>query len=369
MRAQAAAALGRAAPVALPAGAPPAAAEGPIAVWQESARNWLMELALAGFQHVEAQTIAPFLSTLEHLQAEARTVRLASLLTGFLNELLEALPVAALPAVPLYRWADLWTRAILASLRPPLPPTGSKVSGVLTPLGADLRQHGYVVSCDVYALLEADTARVVRVTLSAFKVSVIAGADMWSCFPKETHDLIRGLSGHLAFKVEGMTLLTGGDLLWDGKAKAGKGVDVMKLAAQRLAPGAKDAPAAPTADPLDRHPVQLAEPVYLADYKAADGDAPTLDVGDGAVLPVAVQRLTRAAELKAEHVAQSKAMLGLLRFDSGRWEVQPLAVVLDNKKEEVVFTGSGAFEALTGKSAKTLSILKERASKLLRQKS
>jgi hypothetical protein len=369
LRARAAAALGRAAPAAPAAEAPPAAAEGPIAVWQESSRNWLMELALAGFQQVEAQTIAPFLSTLEHLQAEARTARLAALLTGFLHELLEALPMAALPAVPLYRWADLWTRAMLASLRPPVPPAGTTVSGVLTPLGADLRQHGYVVSCDVYALLEADTARVVRVTLSAFKVSVIAGADMWSCFPRETHELIRGLSQRLALKVEGMTLLPGGDLLWDGKAKAGKGVDVMKLAAQRLAPGATAAPAAPTAGPLDRHPVQLAEPVYLAAYKAANGDAPTLDVGDGAVLPVAVQRLTWAAELQPVHVAQSKAMLGLLRFDSGRWEVQPLAAVLDNKKEEVVFTGSGAFEALTGKPAKTLSILKERASKLLRQKS
>ena len=44
---------------------------------------------------------------------------------------------------------------------------------------------------------EAETARAVRLTLSAFKVSVIAGADMWSCFPPQTHELIRGLSQHL----------------------------------------------------------------------------------------------------------------------------------------------------------------------------
>jgi hypothetical protein len=370
LRAQVNAALGRpTAPAAEQAAAPPPPAEGPIAVWQESARNWLMELALSGFQQLEAQTIAPFLSTLEHLQAEPRTGRLAAILTGFLNELLEALPVSALPAIPLYRWADLWTRSMLASVRPPAAPVRQKVSGKLTLLGADLRQHGYLVSCDLYALLETDTARTVRLTLSAFKVSVIAGADMWSCFPKETHELIRGLSQHLTFKIEDMTLLPGGALLWDGKASPVKNADIMQLAAQRLASGVKDAPAAPVADPVDRHPVQLAEPVYLGSYKATAGDARALDLGDGVALPVALKRLSAAAELKAGDVGESKAMLGLLRFDSGRWEVQPLAVVLNNKKEEVVFTGSGAYTSLTGKPAKTLSILKERASKLLRQKS
>src|SRR5579884_720176 len=98
LRAQVRTALGRPAdPAATPPPAPPAATEGPIAVWQESARNWLMELALCGFRQLEAQTVAPFLSTLEHLQGEARTARLAAVLTGFLNELLDALPVEALP--------------------------------------------------------------------------------------------------------------------------------------------------------------------------------------------------------------------------------------------------------------------------------
>jgi hypothetical protein len=369
LRAQVRTALGRGAEATNGFAPAPPVEEGPIASWQESARNWLMELALAGFQQLEAQTIAPFLSTLEHLQGEARTARLAVLLTGFLHELLDALPVSALPAVPIYRWTDLWTRSMLASQRPPGAPTGTKVSGTLTPLGADLHQHGYAVSCEVYAVLEADGARVVRLTLSAFKVSVVAGVDVWSCFPKATHDLLRGLSQHLALKVSDMTLLPGGDLLWDGTARAGKAVDFLKRAADHLAPGAKTPPTTPLAAPLDRHPVQLAEPVYLEGYSVTGKEAPALDLGDGVALPVAVERLGRVAEVKPEHVAGSKAMLGLLRFDAARWEVQPLAVTLNNKKEGVVFTGSGAFEALTGKAAKTLSILRERASKLLRQKS
>ncbi len=368
LRAQADGVLGRSTPTAPDAAPAPPPQDGPVAVWQESTRNWLMELALAGFQQIEAQTVAPFASTLEHLQAEPRILRLAAILTGFLNELLEAMPVSALPTMPLYRWTDLWTRSMIAAVRSPVPPTGQKVDGKLTIFGADLRQSSFVVSCDLYALLENDTARVVRLTLSSFKVSVIAGADLWSCFPSTTHELLSALSEHDCLTVKGMTLLSTGQLLWDGKAQAGKPADFLALAA-RLAPGADNAPQALQVDPLDRHPLQLAEPLFLDRYQATGGDKPSLDLGDGVILPIAVRRLGRASELQPHHVAQSKSLLGLLRFDAGHWEVQPLAVVLDNKKAEVVFTGSSAAQSLGGKAAKTLATLKERASKLLRQKS
>ena len=50
--------------------------------------------------------------------------------------------------MPVYRWADLWTRAMVASLRPAGTPAGRKVSGTLSVLGVDLRHHGYFVSFD-----------------------------------------------------------------------------------------------------------------------------------------------------------------------------------------------------------------------------
>src|SRR5262249_36486391 len=149
--------------------------------------------------------------------------RLAAVLTGFLNELLESLPVSALPAIPAYRWSDLWSRAMLASARPPAPPSGLKVRGTLTLLGADLHEHGSFASCAVYALLEGDApARLVRLTASTWKVNVVSGRDLWACFPAGADELLRGLSAHQSYTVEGMTLLPGGALLWDGKAKAGR---------------------------------------------------------------------------------------------------------------------------------------------------
>src|SRR5262249_20608400 len=150
LRAHAAAALGRPAPQEPESAGPANAAEenGPLRVWQESTRHWLMELALAGFRQGKHSTLAPFGAALEQLQGHPRASRLAALLTGFLGGLLQALPITAMPKVPICRWVDLWTGAMIGSLRAPLPPSGQKVSGGLTVLGVDLRHHGCFVSFD-----------------------------------------------------------------------------------------------------------------------------------------------------------------------------------------------------------------------------
>ena len=327
-----------------------------------------MELAIAGFRQLEPPALAPFTATLEHLQGEAQASRLAALLTGFLSELLNALPVAALPQVPVYRWVDLWTRAMIGGLRAPATLTGGKVGGRLTVLGVDLHHHGSFVSFDAYALLEqAESARLVRVTQSSYKVDVVLREEMWQCFSTTIDPLLRAISRRVALKVEGMTLLPTGDLLWDGRATVGKAADVMGLAERLLAPGAKDAPPSPTVAPVDRHPLQIAEPLFLTDYKVQKGDPPVLQFADGAELPLAVQRISPASELQAETAMASKAMLGLLRFDGGCWSVQPL-VVVGAKTASEEYTGSGVYEFLGKKKGATLAVLQERASRLLRQK-
>ena len=94
-----------------------------------------------------------------------------------------------------------------------------------------------------------------------------------------------------------------------------------------------------------------------------------LDFGDEVQLPLAVERLSGAADLSVEGVTTGTALVGLLRFDGGRWGVQPLAVGVPGKKNHER-SGSGAFEALTPtKKQRTLAILKERSSRLLRKKS
>jgi hypothetical protein len=322
-----------------------------------------MEIAIAGFGQVDAQALAPFSATLEQLQAEPLTTRLAALLTGFRQELLGAMPVSALPSVPAYRWADLWTRAMLAALRPPAPAGGQKVSATLAPLGIDLRHHGYFVSAVVYALAEGDAPRVVRVTLSSYKVDVVGGPEIWQCFEGPAAALLKAVANQQALAVEDATLLPAGDLLLGDKVKAKGSRPLLETAKKALAAGA--APALPGVAALDRHPLQIAEPVYLEGY-TADKEGTALDLG-GAALRVATERISSASELRPGGVAGSSALFGLLRFDGGAWGVQPLAVA---HGKETRFTGSGAAEPpkLPKKQKPTLAVLKERASRLLRKK-
>jgi hypothetical protein len=372
LRAQAAQALGRpaCAPAAGAADGKPGEVAGPVKVWQESTRHWLMELALVGFKQLESQTLAPFSATLEQLQGEPSLTRLAALLTGFQQELLEAMPIAVLPSVPLFRWVDLWTRAMIAALRPPVPPAGRKVGGTLRVLGVDLRHHATFASFDTYALLEqAGQTQVVRTTLSSYKVDSIQGPEMWQCFDVRTEPLLRAIGEHVALDVREMTLLPTGDLLWDGAAKVGKPFPFLDVAKQWLLPGASPAATLPAVAATDRHPVQIAEPVYLEGYQVRDGADVQLDCGAGAVLRVAAERLSSASELQPEEVKQSAALLGLLRFDGGCWAVQPMAVRLGGKKGGEAFTGSGAYAFVRQGKGETLATLQERASRLLRKKS
>jgi hypothetical protein len=363
LRRQAAEALGRTLPdgAGKEVAAPPVAE--PVRVWQESTRNWLMEIAIAGFGQLEPQTLAPFAATLEQLQGEPAVTRLAALLTGFQQELLNAMPIAALPIVPAFRWADLWTRAMIASLRQPAPAAGKKVSGRLSPLGLELRHHGYFVSADVHGVLEADQPRLVRMTLSSYKVDVIRGTEMWQCFGKPAETVLRAVAGQQGLTIEGATLLPTGDLLLDGTAKPKGTSSPLGAAKKWLAPGATSS--LPSAHALDRHPLQIAEPVYLDNYRPQE-DGTALDLGDGVTLRVALERISGTWQEPAEHIAASATLCGLLRFDGGAWAVQPLTVA---DPKGAVFTYSWMGEpAKKGKKQPTLAILKERASRLLRKK-
>lgn len=371
LAAQAAAALGRTAVEDLP---PAPATNGEaeaLAVWRDGTYHWLMELAQTGFQHLELAIIAPFFATLRNLQDQPNLSRWAALLTGFHQELLHALPIGALPSLPIYRWADLWTRGFVVGLQPTMTaPAGRAVSGSLAPLGVDLRQHGSFIHFLILALLEEDGAapRLVRLHFSSYKVDALQDEEIWCCFVKKEHPLLQALSNRQRLNVNGMTLLPSGDLLWTGEAKKGSGFPLWDWAAASLGVAAAKPPTWPTLPAIDRHPVQLAVPIFLDGIKTeSDDNGSWLTTTDGVRLPWALERLGPSAEVLPEHLAKATKVLGLLRFDAGRWSVQPLAV---EGGKTSAFVGQQAFEAATKKRKHdTLSTLRERASRLLRKKS
>ncbi|MDR7276162.1 hypothetical protein [Catenuloplanes atrovinosus] len=325
-------------------------------------RSWLRELAIAGWRGVDHELAAAGGQAVAALLADPARRRLAVLLDGFAGELRACAPVATLDRVPVRRWSDLWTRALLLSQDGYPAWESAPVSGRLLYLGADLHEHPTVFRAQVHALLETgDEVRVVRTSVAAAKVDTITGPSAWRMlagFP-----IFRAMvTGHTAAEIDGMALTPAGDLIWDEeRATVGEATDPLTTARVRLS--AATLPAVP---PLDRHPATIATPVLL------EGG---FDLGGGVTVAVDHDRLPAAGPLTPALADAATTCLGLLRWDGGRWSVQPLAVQATVKKNQVtVHTGAWANGPDDPKAAKAeaaagtaVDVLRERAGRLLRK--
>ncbi|SDT79014.1 hypothetical protein [Actinoplanes derwentensis] len=331
-------------------------------------RSWLRELAIAGWRGVDHEVAGGGSQVVQALLADPAGRRLAVLLDGFAAELRATAPVATLDRIPVRRWADLWSRALLLAQEGFPAVAAAPVDGRFLLLGVDLHEHPTVFRAQAHGLLETPggEVRLVRASVAAAKVDTISGPSAWRMlagFPV----FRAALAGRRAVEITGMPLTTAGDLVWDEScAVLGEAVDPFAVARVRLG----TAIAAPTA-PLDRHPAVIAEPVLLEGYTAGPE---SFDLG-GVTVAVDLDRLPEAGPLTPALVAASTACLGLLRWDAGRWAVQPLAVqAVVRKKPVVAHTGDWAHGPTEAKAAKAeavagtaVEVLRERAGRLLRK--
>jgi hypothetical protein len=339
---------------------PQAAAPEPIL---EGVRHWLIEVAIAGFARLDANAVLPFLTTLAQIRERPALARLAFLLTGFADELLAAVPVARSEAVPLPRWCDMWGAAMLGAMGAADAPQAQPVAATLYPLGIELRERAQFVSVVVYALLANEgKPTFIRLTRSRFKVEAIRGEAIWLLFP-DLEPLLDALSQGRALDVRDMPLLPTGDMLWDAqRARPAEKCRLLDIGAGCLAPHATDPATVTSLPPLERHPVQLAEPIVLADY-TLQGDA--LQLPGDLTLPLDA-RWNANADLTRDALDGSAALFGLLRFDAGHWALQPIAAA--SRAGKLTFVGqSGAKLFKKPPKVNPVAILEERASRLLRK--
>ncbi|GAA2121347.1 hypothetical protein [Actinomadura alba] len=333
-------------------------------------RSWLHELAITGWRGVDHDLVSAADQTLEALLAEPTLRRLAVLLDGLVAELRASCPVATMERLPVRRWADLWTRAmLLAQPADDRSGGGETVSGRLLILGVEVHEHGTAVQMQVHGVLEpagGGDARLVRTSVAAAKVDTIVGPAVWRLL-NDHPVLLKALAEHRSLEVTDVPLLGSGDLVWhDDQADAGDPADPFATARIRLA-GAL----APAVPPLDRHPVRICEPVLVEGYTTDGG---TFDL-DGDTLAVDTGRLPACGPLTPELVAASTACIGLIRWDAGRWTLQPLAVQATVKRTAVeAHNGDWAQGVTDPKAVKAeartgdaVAVLRERAGRLLRK--
>jgi hypothetical protein len=251
---------------------------------------------------------------------------------------------------------------MLGALGTAVPPEPQPVTGTLYPLGLELRHSAQLVSIVAYGLLaHAGGAEFVRLTRSRFKVDAIRGDDSWLLFP-DTEPLLDALVQSRALDVQAMLLLPGGDLLWNpAHARLGPKCKLLDVAARYLAPQASDPALIRPLPPLERHPIQLAEPLVLVSFALHSA---AVQLPDGSALPLDAR--WNATQLPDDTLAGSAALFGLLRYDAGRWALQPFSVA--NRAGKLAFVGQGGAKLLKKPpKLNPVAILEERAGRLLRK--
>jgi hypothetical protein len=337
-------------------------------------RSWLSDLARSGWRGLDSEAVSGSAQIISAMLPDPALRRLATVLDGFAAELAASCPGPALERIPARRWADLWSRAMLLTLPggAGTPVTGT-ATGRLLPLGIDLTEHATAVQAQVHAVFEPADGTVpslVRASVSAPKPDTVIGVGVWSLL-RPHMSLLAAVSQGRSMNLADMPSTVEGDLIWsDDHAHPGEPADPFATARVAL-PTATD----PAVAPLDRHPARIAVPVFLEGYTAQkDGDTLVFTVAGHPVV-VDTDRIPAAGPLTPEAVTMSGACIGLLRWDAGSFNVQPLAVETSTRKAAVAIHAGGWAGGTADKAgvkaekaaAEAASVLRERAGKLLRK--
>jgi hypothetical protein len=316
-------------------------------------QQWLVELAVAGLGNVDESQLAAFDAILQPVRGNPELGHLSALLTGFVDELTEIAQRRSRGEIPRGRWADLWAAAMLgAQVRLPVA-RFAIISGLLHPLGVDVRQHRSMVSAAVWGLLAVpdQPPRVVRIPFVSWKVSVVSGDEIWRLFQPAIDPLLAALASGDALSVTG-ELSDAGDLRLTSEASPSGSAAPFDL--PRPWVGLAPVPA------LLRHPVHVQGLVALDQIKCST-DALSCA---GVTLPLALDRLD--VDLDAKLLAIATDMIGVLRWDAGGWRVQPLMLRGKGKLKDGARAGQGIAGRLVKLKSDALVTLRERASRLLR---
>jgi hypothetical protein len=281
-------------------------------------QQWLGEVAVAGTANLDEAQLAPFETVLGQLQAREERSGLAALLTGFVEELTQAAQRSSRQDAPSHRWADLWCAAMLGAQVQTQASKFKKVAGVFHPCGIDVSEHRAFVSATVWGLFAVDgeRPRAARIPFSSWKVSVATGDEIWKLFLPAAQRFLDALASGEAMRIEG-ELGVDGDLRVVGESELCGPTNPFTLPIPWTA-----IPAAPAAV---RHPVHMMQMIRIDEGKISSGEnGPELSAGKVA-LPLDARALERTG-FEMGMLEAATGVIALLRWDAGRWRVQPICL-------------------------------------------
>jgi hypothetical protein len=318
-------------------------------------RSWLIELAIRGFVRVDGELLQQGAAALTHLRQDPRFAPAATIVGGLIAEIGAALPLGGPDAVPLLRWSDLWSHAMIACSTEGAASEGAVVQGDFLPLGIELQRSGDAAGIGVYGIFDDGTASTwTCLRQTRYAPSVVEGSEVWPLFAALAPAL-SAVADRAYLRVRNVTRFPDGTLGWgNATAQAASGsIDNVIMALRPRNAAVQTA----AANPLQRHPLRIAEPVALG--ASIRGDVIT--TSDGLTLPLDARGLGATA-LSARAVRGADTLIGLIRFDAGRFTFQPLTACAGT----TVLGMAGEEGASLVQSGRAVATLEERAKYLLR---
>lgn len=283
----------------------------------DGVQQWLGELAVTGAENLDEFQLAPFETILSQLQARERWSGLASLLTGFLDEMMQAAQLDSRDAAPAHRWADLWSAAMLGAQTASAEPLFTPAAGTLHLCGVEVCEHRAFVTVVFWGLLAQDETgplRVVCAPFSSWKVSVASREDIWKLFEPGAKPFLSALSSGQALSIQG-ELSASGELRATGEPELIAGVNPFELKQPWIA--------FPAVHAAVRNPVHLVQMVRFDECSVANGEMGA--AATGVTVPIDLRVFTRT-DLDSKTLEAATDVIALLRWDAGKWKALPICL-------------------------------------------
>ncbi len=281
----------------------------------------LADVARVGLGAVGAAQVEELRTVAFSMRDDAALQRLGATLASFVEVVERSVPMQDPEQLPLRQWADLWSRSVLLCLGRPDPQGGEPVEGTFRVLGGVWRASPVVASLSTWGLF-GEEGRLVRASCTAWILDQLILMGQGGMRGRMGVDaaLPAALEQRRELRVSGR--IRGGDLLID-EAELGGSWDWARDV-QAFQPG--EAAPCVYVEPADRHPLQIAELVYLEEATQS-GDALECSLGTFPIVdPGTFGRTTIVGQV-----------LGVLTWVD-RWVIVPLAASVKKDERGQAFT-------------------------------
>ena len=319
----------------------------------DNIQNWLIDIAIRGFSDLNIETIQSFETVLQTVEDQSELKRLGVILRGLSNEFILVLSQTKEEGYPIQtRWMELWCKAYLLTLKKHVPAKGIKVKGNLRLIAVQTHLHRNFLTIVFNGILEHKKEKIyVEIEKSKYIIDLIPIEEFWNQFKKENDKLFSGLLSSKVIAVKEGILHQNGYLVLNDHELTTEVFKLLDVVQKALKDGSLSIS---KIQAIDRHPIHFKLPCII---KKEYIKQQTVKLDDKEI-PIRFELQPTKRSMSA---SLKENMLMELRFDNG-WFFKPLTSIGPPN----MFLGQISEKPVA--VTPIYSLLKERSSKILREK-